>query len=461
MGQVPGDATEEPPPAPLWAVRQWRLWELPTRVAAPIIALELLTVGAVAILGIGSPGPTSRDWFFAAAITGLGILHTETVLHVERVRRRLGDSNHVDLSSVWTFSGALVLPPALAVLVAVLVHIHVWGRAGEPPRVPVYRALFSTTTVVLACIAASVIMREFGPLVPIAAGGNDNLLIVVVALFVYTLVNSGLIAAAIAATIPNPTVKRAFGLWEDNMLEIATLALGGLAAIALSLHPGLILLVILPLLVLHRSVLVRHLEHAASTDSKTGLLNAAAWHTRAEHVIQTAFEGRRLAVLVLDLDHFKSINDTYGHLVGDEVLAAVAGALRGEVRENDLIGRFGGEEFVVLLADGQSEVAAVAERLRSRISTLRLEIPTPDGPLSVDGLSVSVGGALFPRDGTDLTSLLRVADSALYQVKRTGRNAVHMGTAVAQAEGIEESVRHPMSSDVPPNTSFPEPPASS
>jgi diguanylate cyclase (GGDEF)-like protein len=137
-------------------------------------------------------------------------------------------------------------------------------------------------------------------------------------------------------------------------------------------------------------------------------------------------------VLVLDLDHFKVVNDTHGHLAGDQVLAAIADALRNEVRDRDLVGRFGGEEFVVLLSGlpGGTEagVEAVAERIRRRVAELRVEIPTADGPLSIAGISVSVGGAVQPGGhGGDLRALLQIADAALYAAKRAGRNAVRMG----------------------------------
>src|SRR5690606_10307692 len=188
-----------------------------------------------------------------------------------------------------------------------------------------------------------------------------------------------------------------------------------------------------PLLVLHRAVLVRQLEEAASLDGKTGLLNAAAWHVQAERALQRA--KRRdgpPGVLVLDLDHFKAVNDTHGHLAGDRVLTAVAEVLRDEVRERDLVGRFGGEEFVVMLAGlggrGPAELEAVAERIRRRVADLRVEIPTPDGPLTVRGLSVSVGCAVMPDGGAELRDLLEVADRALYAAKHAGRNAVRMGT---------------------------------
>ncbi|OLT08804.1 hypothetical protein BJF90_11630 [Pseudonocardia sp. CNS-004] len=139
-------------------------------------------------------------------------------------------------------------------------------------------------------------------------------------------------------------------------------------------------------------------------------------------------------MLVLDLDRFKAVNDTHGHLAGDRVLAAVAGALRAEVRDRDLVGRFGGEEFVVLLAGPVAaavELEAVAERIRSRVAGLRVEIPTPDGPLSVAGLTVSIGVAVAPAEGADLRTLLQIADTALYAAKRAGRNIVRVGTPPA------------------------------
>jgi diguanylate cyclase (GGDEF)-like protein len=140
-------------------------------------------------------------------------------------------------------------------------------------------------------------------------------------------------------------------------------------------------------------------------------------------------------VLVLDLDHFKDVNDTYGHLAGDEVLAAVADALQAEVRDGDLVGRFGGEEFVILLAaragrteaDALTSAQSVADRIRRRVASLAVGLETPDGPLTVAGLSVSVGAAVRPDGPADLRTLVHAADTALYAAKRAGRNRVGSG----------------------------------
>ncbi|MHA6783789.1 GGDEF domain-containing protein [Pseudonocardia saturnea] len=374
-------------------------------------------------------------------LIGFGLLHTEIAHGVERVRRRVNGEVHVNLSSVWFFAGTVLLPPAYAASCAVVIHLHLWFR-GARPRNPLFKHVFSSATVVLSCLAASAVMASFSD------GGLASpwgVYVLALGVLVFLTVNTALVAGAIAVNSPQANVAAIVGEWDENLLEIATLCLGALAAAAIAVNPWLVAFVFPPLLVLHRAVLVRHLEVAASTDGKTGLLNAAAWHNQAERELRKA--GRRggpHAVLVIDLDHFKAVNDTHGHLAGDRVLAAVADALRAEVRDRDLVGRFGGEEFVVLLGglsvtgagesrSGSGELQAVAERIRERIAGLRVEMPTADGPLTVAGLSASVGCALHPADGADLRTLLQVADTALYAAKRAGRNVVRMGMQIPPA----------------------------
>lgn len=419
------------------AVRSWPIWGLPGVVIGPVLLVELTATALVAMQFLTERVNPFQYWEFAALCL-LGIAHTEIANGVERMRRRVTESIHVELSSVWTFAAALTLPAAVAALVAVIVLSHLWWRSWRP-RVPLYKQVFNTATVVLACFAASSVSRQFW------VGSPDDwraLVGIALGLLVYTTVNSGLVAGAIAVSIDRPTPAQLLGHWDENMLEVATLCLGGLTAAVLGTNPWLVVTVLPPLLVLHRAVLVRQLEEEANTDSKTGLLNARAWQHSAMRELRRAHRAdRSAAVLVIDLDHFKTVNDTHGHLVGDQVLAAVASVLSAEVRANDVVGRFGGEEFVVLLAgldgDGRdrTELRAIAERIRRRVEGLRLEIPTPDGPLTVSGLSVSVGCATFPDDGSDLQRLLEVADSALYAAKRSGRNAVRMGLHLHAADG--------------------------
>jgi diguanylate cyclase (GGDEF)-like protein len=188
----------------------------------------------------------------------------------------------------------------------------------------------------------------------------------------------------------------------------------------------LVVLVLPPLLVLHRAVLVKQLEELAVTDQKTGLLNATAWHEGAKNELSRAARYKdTFGVLMVDLDHFKRVNDTYGHLAGDEVLKAIARLLKDEIRDYDSAGRFGGEEFAVLVPSSTADqVVATAERLRQRVTELVIVAPTENGETVISGLSASIGVAIFPNSGTTLEQLMLTADSAVYTAKSNGRNQV-------------------------------------
>ena len=394
------------------------------------LVVVLLVVDAVR----GGPGQlTAQHAGVLAVLAATGVLHTETALRVERMRRRVTPSPHVDLSSVWTFAAALLLPPLLAAAGVAVIYLHLYLRVWRPTRIPPYRWVFTTATVLLAVHAAAgaaayVDSRD-------VFESASGLAAIVTALLCYTAVNTCLVVGAIVLSAPERTFREVLGRGDEVVLELATLSMGALAAGAISsASPLHALLVLPPLVVLHRAVLVRHFQEVASIDGKTGLLNAAAWQDRADRVLQRAQRAQgSAAVLILDLDHFKLVNDRHGHLAGDRVLSSVAEALRAEVRDNDLVGRFGGEEFVIMLPGHEgsgydrAELEAVADRIRRRVDSLGVEVATPDGPLTVGDLSVSVGGATFPDDAADLDGLLEVADSALYAAKRAGRNAVRMG----------------------------------
>ena len=169
-------------------------------------------------------------------------------------------------------------------------------------------------------------------------------------------------------------------------------------------------------------VMLGQLVSAASIDRTTDVLTGDAWRARAARALRDETGADDCcALLMIDLDRFKSVNDVYGHLVGDRVLSASAEAIRAEVRVRDLVGRLGGDEFAVLMSHtDHASAAAAAERIRSRVAGLRITVETPHGPARVSGLTVSIGGALGR--GPDLTALLWDADAALYDAKRDGRN---------------------------------------
>ncbi|MEV1293455.1 GGDEF domain-containing protein [Pseudonocardia sp. NPDC049635] len=422
---------------------RWPALDLPRPMLLVLLTVELLTAGLV--VGGLAALPADRSTGLAAlgalGLIALGVVHTELATGIERVRRRVAHASYFDLSSVWTFAGALLLPPGLAGVVVIGIYGHLWWRVWRPAGAGLYRHVYTTATVALAAIAASTLIAPHG--LEVVAGSGDVLPAVgllLLAMAVYVVVNQLLVALALALTTGRRFALRGvLGEWDDHILEGATLCLAVLAALAALRQPLLMLLVLPPLLVLHRAVLIRQLEERANTDAKTGLLTASAWRGRAHRALA---RGRRrrdaVAVLILDLDHFKSVNDGYGHLAGDEVLTAVARTLTSQVREVDPVGRFGGEEFVVLLAglprgaEGRTLAHAAAERIRRAVRGLTVDVDLPGGPLTITDLSVSVGVAITGEDGESLEELMQVADYALYAAKRAGRNRVRLGRAAAE-----------------------------
>jgi diguanylate cyclase (GGDEF)-like protein len=177
---------------------------------------------------------------------------------------------------------------------------------------------------------------------------------------------------------------------------------------------------------------IRQLQVDVRTDSKTGLLNMRGWQEAASKELARADRaGSSTALLMVDLDHFKAINDTWGHPAGDDVLAAVAEVLRAETRPADVVGRFGGEEFVVLLAESDADAGAVAaERIRKRIAELVVVSTDKRGGRAViDRRSTSIGVAGRPVDAGELPGLLQAADAAVYQAKEAGRDQVRRAGA--------------------------------
>jgi len=174
------------------------------------------------------------------------------------------------------------------------------------------------------------------------------------------------------------------------------------------------------------------LEEISVTDSLTGLYNRKhLQETLTNEVARSERYNRHFGVLMIDIDHFKKYNDTFGHLAGDEVLKKMASVFRRSMRECDYAARYGGEEFLIMLPEtGANEAVRAAELIRDRVAKEEFK----NGGKSV-GMTISLGIAAFPQHGNNLESLIRSADAALYEAKEGGRNRVVFAGATTEKVG--------------------------
>jgi diguanylate cyclase (GGDEF)-like protein len=302
-----------------------------------------------------------------------------------------------------------------------------WLRRQRPEGELAYRKIGTGATIVIACLVTRGVVNFIAVHGIVVPGGVTGAVAVFIGLLSYTFVNRALVTVALV--LLGARGRALIGSWEDNLLELATLCLGGLLTLAVRDQPWLAVLVLLPMVLLQRGALTHQLEVAASTDSKTGLLNAITWEQLAQRELSRAQRaGYPTAMFIIDLDRFKAVNDIHGHLVGDAALKAIGQCLQSELRDYDSVGRFGGEEFVALLPTvSEARALDIAERLRASINKIRISDLVPLVDLDTDSrLAASIGVACSPVDGAELMDMLHAADAALYVAKQSGRNRVEL-----------------------------------
>jgi diguanylate cyclase (GGDEF)-like protein len=174
---------------------------------------------------------------------------------------------------------------------------------------------------------------------------------------------------------------------------------------------------------IHNARLYEQTQRLATTDPLTNLSNHRSFRdSLALEIARASRLGYALGLLMIDVDNFKRVNDTFGHPVGDEVLRSIAEVLRSNLRQTDVAARYGGEEFAIVLPGlGPRGVRAVGEKLRRAVGALQPLVSEASGPFQI---SVSVGGVSASHPELNAVDLVRVADSALYAAKRRGRNSV-------------------------------------
>jgi diguanylate cyclase (GGDEF)-like protein len=404
-------------------IRDWAWWQIP-----PLLRWYVAGVVAIAAAGM-SVGIALTNWHARDLVEFLLLACCGTISIASTPRIMYSYSGVTrDFSSIWVLPTAILLPPVYSMIIAIPITaaLQLFVHRGL-----LYRRVFSAASHGLAYASVSLIFRAF-PHSFAGAGPGTGLhaftwcLAVGACEILGCRIQHFLIVAAVK--MANPATRFFAGEFERDALQglFVEIDLGVLITVAVAISP-MLMAIALPTVLLVRRFLIHPVLVAQSrTDAKTGLLNVSTWESEAEVELSRATRTRNpVALALIDIDHFKLVNDTYGHLVGDRVLKAIAEALTGQSRDYDRAGRFGGEEFVLLLAQTKEDDACkIAERLRGYIEDLA--IPTADRPdaptLSV---TISVGVTAMARgESFELTDLLAAADSAMYAAKEAGRNRV-------------------------------------
>ena len=377
--------------------------------------LFLYTVGAVA-LAATTPTllrmqPRADEW---VAFGVLAACAAVAQLFVVRVAR--DQSSHTAI--VFLVAAALLLPPGLVVLTAIVQHVPEWLKLRHPWHIQT----FNICNYVLSGLAASGVGYVLAP-AGVAGPGERFALGGLAACAVFVALNHSLLAGMLhvvrGQSLRTSGLFTSESLGTDLVLATLGLALASLWELDLWLIPT----VIAPLVLIQRSLSVPALREQARIDAKTGLFNARHFSSALdEELRRSARFGRPLSLLVADLDYLREVNNSFGHLAGDDVLRGVAEIFREHLRPYDVPARFGGEEFAILLPETDPEQAAeIADRIRAAVAGRAFLSETAAQPIRA---TISIGVASYPRDAVEPKQLLHEADIAVYRAKVQGRDRV-------------------------------------
>ena len=412
------------------AIRAWEIWSNRRWLAVFVVLVTAFYALAIGVAA-ASTVPRLNNVLLFGALLGCSAATVE-------MTRRAGENAGLvkDVYGVWELPVAILLPPLFALIAPIMRTALTQWRVRPAP---LHRRVFNAAVLGLSYGSASfffhsvIHMNVRSTTVP---GPHTTALIMAVAAsgVLQWAVNNCLVLPAVKSSDPTKRLRDMVlsreGLQNDaTELCVAVLVTIGVAISAVTLAFALPFVTLL-----QRSFRHSQLVNDSRIDAKTGLLNAGTWERESSAELARALRTRsELAVALIDIDNFKSVNDSHGHLAGDRALSAVAGTIKIFLREYDLVGRFGGEEFAVLLPQtGEPDARRIAERMRAQVAEVPIEVGDRTRAETIS-LTISAGLATLDDRTTQLTDLLAAADVALYHAKHAGRNQVWMSGAADAA----------------------------
>jgi diguanylate cyclase (GGDEF)-like protein len=404
-------------------VRAWQVWALPMPLRSYVVAVPLLSATAIVLAA------ASTEWHLRQAGIFVALLLCGAVaIEATRAVKEPQGTTVRDLQSVWYLAMAVILPPVYAFAAPILLMVY---RLWRGRRLMVYRRVFSNATISLAYGCVSLVFHTVPSSIAGAAPGSGSHVLSWTAVVAGCaalgwLINGSLLLCAIKLSDPEARFRELFGSRESVLADAIEVSLAVSVALVISISPVLMVLALPTVIVQRRYLMHMQLAAQARVDAKTGLLNAVTWQREAAAEFTRALRtGSPLAIAMVDIDHFKSVNETAGHLIGDQLLRDVAGMLTEQMRGSDLIGRLGKEEFAIMLPRTDADEARrLSERLRDHIAGEPIAIESGDQAGFVFRLTVSIGVAILNDSRRLLGELIGDADSALGQAKSTGWNKV-------------------------------------
>jgi diguanylate cyclase (GGDEF)-like protein len=421
-------------------VRDWAWWRLPWLLRCYVGAVPL------AMLALTGYAASQTSWQAGDLVKFLVLLGCGVISVVATPRIAYLQSGLVrDFLTVWVLPVAILLPPVYAMVTPVPLLVVTQWRVH---RGVVYRRVFTGAAIGLAYGTASF---AFHAIPASFAGGTIGTGVhaltwtasVAACEVIGWLGHHFLLVSAVKLSDPAARVALLELNREALQADFAQIDLGIVITIVVAVNTVLAVFAVPTVLLARRFMMHARLLAESRIDTKTGLLNVATWESEAEAEIARAVRTRSpLAVALIDIDHFKMVNDTYGHLAGDKALRAVTDALREQLRSYDLAGRFGGEEFAILLPQTREDHAvSIADRLRMHIAGMSVPVSDDGKPENCIRLTVSVGVAPLDDTNRELTDLLAAADSALYLAKQAGRNRTHLANTNAPLAQVVPAAR--------------------